>query len=106
MKHTVFLDVIVQVKVPNIEASSDKEAMNKAVEILDKSGVIRHFEIDKPGHLIEYIRGLDCMRPEAALVDHEGDTEYRNSRWYKPFNTKPGWKPWPPVKKKKKNGGC
>lgn len=105
MKHTVFLDVLVQVKVPNIEASSDKEAVDRAIEILDGTGCIRELILDYPSSGVEYIRGLEDARPEAALVDHEGDEEYRNSRWYKPAKTKSGWKAWPPVKKKTKNGG-
>lgn len=79
MKYNVHLYAVVRVKIEDIEAGSQTEAIEKAEE---------RFYAD-PDQLIRVAEYADEV--EAALVDEQGDPEYLNSRHYHPSTMGPGW---------------
>lgn len=98
MKYNVLLRPELTVKISGIEADSQQEAIERALEWFDKEGI--HKEIRDT---LEQIHVDSCRDPcfeyvelsedtEFALVDEVGDEEFENSNWY---TMKGGaWKQW------------
>jgi hypothetical protein len=70
VKYTVWVFPIVRVKVPDVEASSQEEAMKKVDESTDF-----HALLDREN--IEFAEEIDCFH-----VDEDNDPEYERSQWY------------------------
>lgn len=75
MKHTVFIYAIVVVKVPNIEAESQLEAMKKA-DLIDLNFLS---DTDHPKD-VEYVEYADDI--DGFLVDEDNDPGFEKSTWY------------------------
>lgn len=72
MKYNVHIYPIVRVKVCDIEADSQKEAIKLAETQVN---LYRLFDADGPE--VEYAEGIDGF-----LVDEVGDSDFRRSTWY------------------------
>jgi len=70
MKYTVWVFPLVRVKVADVEATSQEEAMKKVDESTDF-----HALLDREN--IEFAEEIDCFH-----VDEENDPEYERSCWY------------------------
>ena len=76
MKHTVFIFAIVRVKVLDIEANSQVEAIKKAEAQVDLNFLGTPYLPHEVEH-VEYADDIDCFE-----VDEEKDSEFEKSRWY------------------------
>jgi hypothetical protein len=90
MRYYVHLFAVVRVKMVNIEATSQREAIEKAEKHADLS---RQFNWESPqytatggggdGGTDPYIDDAEFAEEVThVLVDEEGDTQYTNSTWY------------------------
>ena len=70
MKYTVWVFPVVRVKVADVEATSQEEAMKKVDETTDF-----HVLLDRDG--IEFAEEIDSFH-----VDEENDPECEHSHWY------------------------
>lgn len=80
MKYSVLIKAIVNVRIDNIDADSQVEAIGKAQEInlhslMDNDGSF-HFS----GRTIRFLEYSD--HNAEYLVDEENDPEHEKSRWY------------------------
>jgi hypothetical protein len=75
MKYTVYVFPIVRVKVGDIEADSQVEAIAKVDAKIDSGEINLHEMIDTEE--FEYAEDIDGYH-----VDEENETEFKNSTWY------------------------
>ena len=93
MKYNVLLRPELTVKITDVEATSQTEAIERAIRMLDSEGIRseicgalgglkgKHFEYAELSEDVTYV-----------LVDEVGDEEFENSNWYE---MKGGsWLPW------------
>ena len=84
MKYAVHIFAVVRVKIPDVEAESQAEAIRKAEESTDLYGTL-NWPIGRMCHVDA--RGVSEVEYAEEnlyyLVDEEGDEKYANSRHYK-----------------------
>jgi hypothetical protein len=88
MKYNVHAYINVRVKVLNVEAESQVEACKKAEEFLSNHGPVvdkTYVGIDQESLVEKTCIGHveDAEESLGYLVDEVGDTEYRNTTYYK-----------------------
>jgi hypothetical protein len=79
----VWVFPIIRVKVPSVEAESQKDAIAKVNYLID-SGVINfHTMFDGPVPDIEHATNAEYADDvDGYCVDGEGDSEYKRTQWY------------------------
>jgi hypothetical protein len=80
MKHSVLIKAILNVRVDDIDADSQVEAIRKAQEINLHTLIDRDGSIHSSGRPIRYLEYAD--ENAEYLVDEENDPEFEKSRWY------------------------
>jgi hypothetical protein len=97
-KFNVFLSPEVRVKICNIEADSQAEAIDKALDWFVESnerGFLRDRVQSGPHQQTDedpYVEHTEMSEDVGmSLVDNVGDSNYSESMWYK--ETKDGWVP-------------
>lgn len=78
MKYDVHLYAVVRVKVNDIEADSQTEAIDKAESLVNFNSL---FDASRPSRVVEHVEYADEVN--AALVDEQGDENYERSKFYK-----------------------
>jgi hypothetical protein len=86
MKYTVYVFPIVRVKVPDVEADSQAEAITKVDELMDSGKIDLHKILDTNSNK-QFVRPVEFTAEYAEdidgyHVDEVGDTEFKNSTWY------------------------
>jgi len=93
VKYNVLLRPELTVKITDVEATSQTEAIERAIRMLDSEGIRseicgslgglkgKHFEYAELSEDVSYV-----------LVDEVGDEDFDNSNWYEMRGG--AWKPW------------
>lgn len=81
MKYDVHIFPIVRIKIGGIEARTQAEAIERAINAVDLSGLFRGLQQPLRGDILlldtEYADEISH-----ALVDEAGDEEHEKSKWY------------------------
>lgn len=77
MKYNVHVYEVVRVKVVDVEAESQVDAIKIAVDSYDPKNLFDCIQARPPIEEIEW-----AEETSEYLVDEVGDTEFQNSRWY------------------------
>ena len=83
MKYNAHLYALVRIKVTDIEADSQLEAIEKAEPI---AGEFAHKHLSGDVRLFDQVENFEFVEEFAyALVDEQGDESYENSGFYESF---------------------
>jgi hypothetical protein len=78
VKYNVHLYAVVRVKVNDVEAESQTEAIDKAGSMVNFNSLL---DASRPSRVVEYVEYADEVN--TALVDEQGDEDYERSKFYK-----------------------
>ena len=85
MKYSVLLKPLIMVRIDDIEADSQEEAVKKAADYYDE---VAHEVVDRTStrggklNKINYTEHAESELHMEALVDEKDDEEFNNSTWY------------------------